>query len=106
MNEKIKIATQAKEDVLKNGGSYAEAHAEYIKYASLQRTDMIKLVTDLNIKHGFTDEALQSYFDEDGKLPRYADDDENTNCYACDKYEQVRDKMLAEHELEKTSKKS
>jgi len=107
MNEKLKIANQAKQTIIQNGGSYAQAQAEFVKYASMQRTEMIEFVTDLNIKYGFTDEGLQSYFDENGKLPRYNDNEDYVPvCYGCDKYEQVRDKMLAEHELEKTSKSS
>ncbi len=100
MNQKIKIATQAKESVLAKGGSYMQAQAEFIKYASMPRVEMIQFVSDLNIKYGFTDAALQEYFDENGKLPRYENDDVAT-CYACDKYEQIKGKMLAEHERSK-----
>jgi len=100
MNQKVKIATQAKESVLAKGGSYLQAQEEFIRYASMPRVEMIQLVSDLNIKYGFTDEALQEYFDENGKLPRYENDD-ITVCYACDKYEQIKGKMLAEHERTK-----
>lgn len=101
MNNKIKIATQAKESVLRNGGTYLEAQREYIKYASMPRAEMIEFVADVNIKHGFTDEGLQAYFDENGKLPRY-EDDMVFVCYGCDKYEKIKEQMLAEHELKKT----
>lgn len=101
MNQKIKIATQAKQAVLTNGGSYVQAQAEFIKYASMPRVEMISFVSDLNIKYGFTDEALQQYFDENGKLPRYENDDVAV-CYACDKYEQIKMEMIAEHERSKS----
>jgi hypothetical protein len=101
LNQKIKIATQAKESVLANGGSYVEAQAEFIKYASMPRVEMISFVSDLNIKYGFTDDALQQYFDENGKLPRYENDDVAV-CYACDKYEQIKVGMLEEHERSKS----
>jgi len=100
MSQKIKIATQAKQAVLANGGSYVEAQAEFIKYASMPRVEMISFVSDLNIKYGFTDTALQQYFDENGKLPRYENDDVVV-CYACDKYEQIKVEMIAEHERSK-----
>ncbi len=95
MNEKIKIATLAKKAILENGGSYVEARAEFIKYASMSRESMIQFVSEINIKHGFTDETLQSYFDKDGKLPRY-ENDEVVVCYACDKYEKIKEKILAD----------
>lgn len=93
LNEKIAVATQAKQTILENGGSYADAQAAFIKYASMSRAEMIKLVSDLNIKHGFTDTAMQSYFDENGKLPRY-EDDQKKICYACEKYEKIKEEML------------
>ncbi|HXV38120.1 MAG TPA: hypothetical protein VD699_00900 [Nitrosopumilaceae archaeon] len=95
MDERIKIATQAKKAILENGGSYAEARAEFIKYASMSRESMIQFVSELNIKYGFTDEHLQSYFDKDGKLPRY-ENDEFAVCYACEKYEKIKEKILAD----------
>lgn len=107
VNEKIKLANQAKQAVLNNGGSYAEAQSAYIEYASMQRTEMVQVVSDLNVKYGFTDNAMESYFDEYGKLPRYEDDSSYVPiCYGCDKYEQLRDQMLEQHELEKLSKRS
>jgi hypothetical protein len=97
MNEKIKLATQAKQAVLQSGGSYLEARAEYIKYASMTRAEMIKLVMDLNIKHQFTDSSMQEYFDPNGKLPRY-ENDEVKVCYGCAKYEKIKEEMLAKEE--------
>lgn len=97
MNEKVKLANQAKNMILENGGSYQEAHAEFVKYASMSRVDMIRYVSELNIKYGFTDEQLQSYFDKDGKLPRFANDDD-APCYACEKYEKIKEQILAERE--------
>ncbi|MGQ0772155.1 MAG: hypothetical protein ACT4NT_05230 [Nitrososphaerota archaeon] len=94
MNEKIKLATQAKQAILQSGGSYSEARAEYIKYASMPRAEMIKFISDLNIKHQFTDSSMESYFDSNGKLPRHENDDVLV-CYGCTKYENLKDEMLA-----------
>jgi len=84
MDEKIKIARIAKQLVLADGATYEEAQAEYIKYASLTRVEMVKLVQDLNIKHGFADKRIQKIFDEYGKLVRYENDKDEAVCYGCE----------------------
>jgi len=84
MDEKIKIARIAKQLVLENGGSYIEAQAEYIRYASMSRVQMVDLVNNLNVKHGFTDKRVQEIFDEYGKLPRYENDGDDAVCYGCE----------------------
>ncbi|HSD04275.1 MAG TPA: hypothetical protein VLB45_00790 [Nitrosopumilaceae archaeon] len=105
MNERITIASLAKKAVLDNGGTYAEAREEFNKYASMSRVDMIKYVQEINIKHGFTDEQLQSYFDKNGKLPRY-EDDEVTSCYGCEKYEKIKEEILEERLSQTNSTKT
>jgi len=84
MDEKIKIARIAKQLALADGATYEEAQAEYIKYASMTRVQMVKLVQDLNVKHGFADERMQKIFDEYGKLPRYETDEDEAVCYGCE----------------------
>ena len=84
MDEKIKIARMAKQIALADGATYEEAQAEYIKYASLTRVEMVKLVQDLNVKHGFADERMQKIFDEYGKLSRYENDKDEAVCYGCE----------------------
>ncbi|NIU85776.1 MAG: hypothetical protein GWN56_00280, partial [Nitrosopumilaceae archaeon] len=54
LDAKIQLAKEAKKAVLDNGGSFEEAQAEYIRYASMPRAEMIQTIIDLNIKHGFT----------------------------------------------------
>jgi hypothetical protein len=95
LKNKIKIAESAKRYVLDNGGTYSEAQAEYIRYASMSRTEMVKVVLDLNIKHNFTISERQSYFDENGKLPRY-EEDKNSICFNCQEYESMVQKMIFE----------
>jgi hypothetical protein len=56
---------------------------------------MIKINQELNVNNGFTDAELQSYFDENGKLPRYEDDD-MIPCYSCQRYEVIATKIIAE----------
>ena len=100
MNERVKIASLAKKAVLDNGGTMAEAREEFNKYAAMSRVEMIQYVMELNIKYGFTDTELQSYFDKYGKLPRY-ENDGDAPCYACDKYEKIKELILAEKERTK-----
>src|SRR3989344_2518920 len=84
MDEKIKIARIAKQLALADGATYEEAQAEYIKYASLTRVEMVNLVQDLNVKHGFADPRVQNIFDEYGKLMRYETDKDEAVCYGCE----------------------
>ena len=100
MSEKVRIAKEAKKEILQNGGSFAEAQREFVKYASMSRVEMIQYVADLNIKYGFTDEMLQAYFDKYGKLPRF-DNDEDAPCYGCEKYEKIKEELLAEQNSKK-----
>ena len=103
MNERVKIVSQAKKAILDNGGTMEEARAEFNKYAAMSRVDMIQYVMELNIKYGYTEKELQSYFDEYGKLPRY-ENDGDASCYGCDKYEKIKEQILAEKERAKTHK--
>jgi len=103
LNEKIKIATAAKRAILENGGTYAEAQSEFIKLASMSRGEMIKFVSEINIKHGFTDFEMQSYFDANGKLPRYENDDTVSVCYGCEEYEKIKQHLLLEDAQRKES---
>jgi hypothetical protein len=68
--QKTKLARDAMNSVLKNGGSYADAKQTYYKVASMPRAEIIQLVKELNIQHGFTTAEMQKYFDKSGKLPR------------------------------------
>ena len=103
MNERVKIANLAKKAVLDNGGTINEARAEFNKYAAMSRVEMIQYVMELNIKYGFTEQDLQSYFDKYGKLPRY-ENDVDVSCYGCEKYEKIKEQILAEKERSKTNK--
>lgn len=83
LDAKVQLAIAAKNVVLENGGSFYEAQREYFKYASMPRLDMINYISELNIKYGFANEEIQSYFDENGKLPRF-EDDKDAPCYGCE----------------------
>ena len=88
LNAKVQLAIAAKNLVLENGGSFYDAQREYFKYASMPRIEMISYIQELNIKYGVADEDIQSYFDANGKLPRF-EDDEDAPCYGCENLESV-----------------
>ena len=88
LNAKVQLAIAAKNHVLENGGSFYEAQREYFKYASMPRLEMISYIQELNLKYGFASEDIQSYFDANGKLPRFEEDDD-APCYGCENLESV-----------------
>ncbi len=71
--QKVKLARAAMDSVLKNGGSYEAARQAYSKIGSVSRTEIIGLLKDLNIQHGFANQEVQKSFDKYGKLPRTRD---------------------------------
>ncbi|WP_420544522.1 hypothetical protein [Nitrosopumilus sp.] len=76
--EKISSAKIVMSDVLRNGGSLQEARNAYHDALQIPRSDMVKLVKDLNVQSGFSNPDIQRHFDENGKLPRYVDEQEST----------------------------
>ncbi len=88
LNAKVELAIAAKNNVLENGGSFYDAQREYFKYASMPRLEMISYIQELNVKYGFANEGIQSYFDPNGKLPRF-EEDEDAPCYGCGNVESV-----------------
>ena len=80
--EKVSSAKIAMSDVLRNGGSLQDARNAYHDALQIPRSDMIKLVKNLNVQSGFSDPEIQRHFDENGKLPRYADEQESIISFA------------------------
>jgi hypothetical protein len=74
---KVNAARDAMHNVLRNGGSLQDARDAYHEAAKIPRSDMIQLVTTMNINAGFSDPEIQNNFDDDGKLPRYDDEQES-----------------------------
>lgn len=83
LQAKITLAKDARDSVLKQGGTFAEAMKQYVQYAKMPKVEMQNIVRELNVKHNLADDKIQSYFDINGKLPRY-DDDLESPCYGCD----------------------
>ncbi|MGI0056255.1 MAG: hypothetical protein ACREAK_02640, partial [Nitrosarchaeum sp.] len=82
LNTKITLAKDARDTILEKNGTYVDAMKEYFKYAKMTKIELLNLIKDLNIKYNFTDKETQSYFDANGKLPRF-EDDLNAPCYGC-----------------------
>jgi len=82
LNTKVTIAKEARDSVLQQGGTYGDAMKQYVHYAKMSKIEMLNVIKDLNIKHNLAQEDIQSNFDIDGKLPRYANDLE-APCYGC-----------------------
>lgn len=71
--QKVNLARAAMNDVLKNGGTYTDARNAFSKVGSMTRTEIIGVLKDQNILHGFANPDVQKAFDKYGKLPRTRD---------------------------------
>jgi hypothetical protein len=70
MQGKVSDARNAMKEVLDNGGSLKDARDAYFSHAATKRVQLIQVVEDLNVQHGFAEKSVQDTFDEQGKLPR------------------------------------
>jgi hypothetical protein len=82
LHAKISLARDARDSVIKQGGTFSEAMKQYVQFAKMPKIEMQNIVRDLNIKHSLAQEDIQSNFDINGKLPRYENDIE-APCYGC-----------------------
>lgn len=82
LHAKISLARDARDSVLKQGGTFSEAMKQYVQFAKMPKIEMQNIVRELNIKHNLAQEDIQSNFDMNGKLPRYENDIE-APCYGC-----------------------
>lgn len=82
LNTKLTIAKEAKNSVLQQGGTYADAMKQYVNYAKMSKIEMLNVIRNLNIKHNLAQEEIQSNFDINGNLPRY-ENDFAAPCYGC-----------------------
>ena len=82
LQTKISLARDARDSVLKQGGTFSDAMKQYVQYAKMPKIEMQNIVRELNIKHNLAQEDIQSNFDINGKLPRYENDIE-APCYGC-----------------------
>lgn len=81
--QKVEAGRAAMQAVLANGGGMQEARQAYFDAAATTRAEIIQVNEDLNIKFGYADQNTQDYFDANGKLPRFENDDD-APCYGCE----------------------
>ncbi len=81
--QKVEAGRAAMQAVLANGGNMQEARQAYFDAAATTRAEIIQVNEDLNIKFGYADQNTQDYFDANGKLPRFENDDD-APCYGCE----------------------
>lgn len=59
----------------------------------MPRGEIIQKIIELNIKYSFANSQTQENFDDEGKLPRYENDDQS-KCYGCDDFVKLRDNIF------------
>ena len=50
---------------------------QYVTYAKMPKVEMLNIVRELNLEHGFVQDTIQLNFDINGKLLRYDNDFED-----------------------------
>jgi len=68
MEDKISKANEAKNNVLKNGGSMEEAWQAYNDALAIHKSDLVSVNKNLNVKYHFADVKTQNLFNKYGKL--------------------------------------
>ena len=79
--QKVNDARDAMRAVLLSGGTLQDARNAYHEAAKIPRTEMIGIVKDMNVGVGFADPDIQKHFDDDGKLPRYDDEQDSVTSF-------------------------
>jgi hypothetical protein len=82
LHTKISLARDARDSVIRQGGTFSDAMKQYVQFAKMPKIEMQNIVRELNIKHNLAEKDIQSNFDIHGKLPRYENDIE-APCYGC-----------------------
>ena len=82
LQTKISLARDARDSVIRQGGTFSDAMKQYVQFAKMPKIEMQNIVRELNIKHNLAEKDIQSNFDINGKLPRYENDIE-APCYGC-----------------------
>ena len=69
MQNRVNTGNLAMKQVLANGGTWDEAMQAFSQHASIKRTEMISINTNLNIQYGLANSTIQAAFDQNGLLP-------------------------------------
>ena len=68
MEDKLSKANQAKNNVLKNGGSVKEAWQAYNDALAMHKSDLVSVNKNLNVKYHFADAKTQNLFNKYGRV--------------------------------------
>ncbi len=72
MQAKVAQAKLAMNQVLQNGGSRDEALNAYYNGAAIQKTELVSVNKDINVKYHLADATTQDLFNKDGNLKKYS----------------------------------
>jgi hypothetical protein len=72
MQQKAAQGKLAMDKVLQNGGSRDEALNAYYSGAATQKTELVSVNKDINIKYHLADTNTQDLFNKDGNLKKYS----------------------------------
>jgi len=72
MQAKVAQAKLAMNKVLQNGGTREQALEAYYSAASTQKTELVSVNKDINIKYHLADEYTQNLFNKYGNLKKYS----------------------------------
>lgn len=71
MQDKVAKAKIAMNEILQNGGSMQDALQAYNNAASMQKTELVSVNKDLNVKYHLADPATQDLFNKYGSFRKY-----------------------------------
>ena len=67
MEQKVIAARQARDQILENGGTFAQAQETFIALAKMPKAERLQIVNEMNVKHGLLNKI--SNYDDFDKLP-------------------------------------
>jgi hypothetical protein len=72
MQAKVAQAKLAMDKVLQNGGSRDEALNAYYNGAAIQKTELVSVNKEINVKYHLADATTQDLFNKNGNLKKYS----------------------------------
>lgn len=72
MQAKVTQAKLAMDKVLQNGGSRDEALNAYYNGAAIQKTELVSVNKEINVKYHLADATTQDLFNKNGNLKKYS----------------------------------
>ena len=72
MQAKVAQAKLAMDKVLQNGGSRDEALNAYYNGAAIQKTELVNVNKEINVKYHLADATTQDLFNKNGNLKKYS----------------------------------